>query len=43
MLSSKKLTFSLTSLLVLIAFSFAYVVSPVMAHDVADEATCDRC
>ena len=38
MLSSKKLTFSLTSLLVLIAFSFAYVVSPVMAHDVADEA-----
>ena len=39
MLSSKKLTFSLTSLLVLIAFSFAYVVSPVMAHDVADEAT----
>ena len=36
---SKKLTLSLASLLVLIAFSFAYVVSPVMAHDVADEAT----
>ena len=35
---SKKLTLSLASLLVLIAFSFAYVVSPVMAHDVADEA-----
>ena len=38
MLSSKKLTFSLTSLLVLIAFSFAYVVSPVMAHDVVKES-----
>ena len=35
---SNKWTFSLMSLVVLIAFGLAYVVSPVMAHDVVDES-----
>ena len=38
MLSKTKLTFSLTSFIVILAFGLAYVVSPVMAHDVADES-----
>ena len=35
---SNKWTFSLMSLVVLIAFGLAYVVSPVMAHDVVKES-----
>ena len=38
MLSKTKWTFSLTSLVVLIAFGLAYVASPVMAHDVVKES-----
>ena len=39
---SKKLTLSLASLLVLIAFGLAYVVPPVMAHDVVNEDVLTR-
>ena len=39
---SNKMTFSLASLLVLIAFGLAYVVPSVMAHDVVDEDVLTR-
>ena len=43
MLSNTKWTFSLMSLVVLIlAFGLAYVVSPVMAHDVVRRVGVDR-
>ena len=38
MLSKTKLTFSLTSFIVILAFGLAYVASPVMAHDVVKES-----